>query len=160
MDRIIQNNIDIIESTRLKVVRLSNQLLVGNFSSPHPFTFDDGTVLPSVSDYDSERLKVNFNETVIDEKSECKTVSLDFTLSQEVEWEMENWMKMWKHNDVDVVLCPLPMIQALQQTSDDLKSLLDSPFRAVRMKDRIKKTSSIDTFCIGDTNGKAFRTLV
>ena len=41
MDRIIQNNIDIIESTRLKVVRLSNQLLVGNFSSPHPFTFDD-----------------------------------------------------------------------------------------------------------------------
>ena len=160
MDSIIQNNIDIIESTRLKVVRLSNQLLVGNFSSPHPFTFDDGTVLPSVSDYDSERLKVNFNETVIDEKSECKTVSLDFTLSQEVEWEMENWMKMWKHNDVDVVLCPLPMIQALQQTSDDLKSLLDGPFRAVRMKDRIKKTASINTFCIGDTNGKSFRTLV
>lgn len=176
MDSIIQNNVDIIESTRLKVVRLSNGLLVGNFSSPHDFTFDDGTVLPRVSDYDSMRLKVNFNETVVDDKivrqgnesSYISTVSLDFTLSQEVEWEMENWIKMWKHNDVDIVLCPLPMIQALQQTSDDLrlvivkfcKSLLDSPFRAVRMKDRIKKTASINTFCIGDTNGKSFRTLV
>ena len=162
MDRIMENNVDIIESTRLKVVRLSNQLLVGNFSSPHPFTFDDGTVLPAVSDYDSERLKVNFNETVVDiKKYWIKTVQLDFTLSQEVEWEMENWVKMWKHNDVDIVLCPLPMIQALQQVEDyGLEGVLESPFRAVRMKDRIKKTSSIDTFCVGDTSGKSFRTLV
>jgi hypothetical protein len=150
MDRIIQNNIDIIESTRLKVVRLSNQLIVGNFSSPHDFTFEDGTILPKVSDYDSIRLKVNFNETVVDDNlaKKYKTIMLDFTLSDEVIREMEVWHKMWQHNDVDIVLCPLPMIQALQQTDDDLKSLLDSPFRAVRMKDRIKKLSSIDTFTI------------
>ena len=168
MDSIIQNNVDIIESTRLKIVRLSNGLLVGNFSSPHDFTFDDGTVLPRVSDYDSMRLKVNFNETIIDDKivrqgnesNYISTIQLDFTLSQEVDWEIETWMKIYEHKDVDVVLCPLPMIQAMQQNSDDLKSLLDSPFRAVRMKDRIKKTASINTFCIGDTNGKSFRTLV
>ena len=162
MDRIIQNNIDIIESTRLKVVRLSNQLIVGNFSSPHDFTFEDGTILPKVSDYDSIRLKVNFNETVVDDNlaKKYKTIMLDFTLSDEVIREMNVWHKMWQHNDVDIVLCPLPMIQALQQNSDDLKSLLDGPFRAVRMKDRIKKTASINTFCIGDTNGKSFRTLV
>jgi hypothetical protein len=150
MDRIIQNNIDIIESTRLKVVRLSNQLIVGNFSSPHDFTFEDGTILPKVSDYDSIRLKVNFNETVVDDNlaKKYKTIMLDFTLSDEVIREMNVWHKMWQHNDVDIVLCPLPMIQALQQTDDDLKSLLDSPFRAVRMKDRIKKLSSIDTFTI------------
>ena len=146
----MKNNSDILESTRLKVVRLSNQLIVGNFSSPHDFTFEDGTILPAVSDYDSIRLKVNFNETVVDDNlaKKYKTIMLDFTLSDEVIREMEVWHKMWQHNDVDIVLCPLPMIQALQQTDDDLKSLLDSPFRAVRMKDRIKKLSSIDTFTI------------
>ena len=62
---------------------------------------------------------------------------------------MKEWLKMWEHNDVDIVLCPLPMIQALQQGHEsNFMSLLNSPFRAVRMKDRIKKLSSIDTFTI------------
>jgi hypothetical protein len=145
MDKIIQNNIDIMESTRLKVVRLSNQLLVGNFSSPHDFTFDD-----------SMRLKVNFNETVLDDKiirhhensQYISTVRLDFTLSEEVKWEMEMWYKMFKHNDVDIVLCPLPMIQALTQEGYTSGWLINSPFRAVRMKDRILKTVSCNTFTI------------
>ena len=146
-----------MESTRLKVVRLSNQLLVGNFSSPHDFTFDDGTILSKVSDYDSMRLKVNFNETVVDDKivrhhensQYISTVTLDFTLSEEVKWEMEVWMKMYQHNDVDIVLCPLPMIQALYKDEYDRGAkLLETPFRAVRMKDRILKTVSCNTFTI------------
>ena len=161
MDDIMKNNSDILESTRLKVVRLSNQLIVGNFSSPHPFTFDDGTILPAVSDYDSMRLKVTFIEEIIpgpkginrpDIEQLWKDVVLSFSLSQEVFNEMEIWHKMWQHNDVDVVLCPLPMIQALEEQT----ILKNTPFRGVRMKDRIKKTSSIDTFCIGSTS---FRTL-
>ena len=142
----MKNNSDILESTRLKVVRLSNQLIVGNFSSPHDFTFEDGTILPKVSDYDSIRLKVNFNETVVDDNlaKKYKTIMLDFTLSDEVIREMEVWHKMWQHNDVDIVLCPLPMIEALKGST----ILTTTPFRAVRMKDRIKKLSSIDTFTI------------
>jgi len=141
-----------------QITKLSNGLKVANFSSPHPFTFEDGSVIPAVNNNDSQRLKVNFNETIIDTKvydylgalntREFNTISLDFTLSQEVDWEIEVWYKMWKHNDVDIVLCPLPMIQALQKTGDDLQSLLSSPFRAIRMKDRIKKLISIDTFTI------------
>ena len=148
-DRIIQNNIDIIESTRLKVTRLSNQLLVGNFSSPHAFTFDDGTVLDAVSDYDSMRLKVNFNEYLIDQHpfKPIKTIGLTFTLSEEVRWEMATWVKMWEHKDVDIVLCPLPMIQVLNEVRNG-NDTFKSPFRAVRMKDRIQKTVSCDTFTI------------
>ena len=150
-------NSDILESTRLKVVRLSNQLIVGNFSSPHQFTFDDGTKLDAVSDYDSMRLKVDFNETIIEdtiirhhENSQyISTISLDFTLSDEVKREMEVWIKMYQHNDVDIVLCPLPMIQALYKDEYDRGAkLLKTPFRAVRMKDRILKTVSCDTFTI------------
>jgi len=156
MDSIMQNNSDILESTRLKVVRLSNQLLVGNFSSPHAFTFDDGTVLDAVSDYDSMRLKVDFNETIVDdhiirhhENSQyISTVTLNFTLSDEVKREMEVWMKMYQHNDVDIVLCPLPMIQALKAEGLVNGWIVNSPFRAVRMKDRILKTVSCNTFTI------------
>ena len=143
----------LLESNRLKVVRLSNQLIVGNFSSPHQFTFDDGTVLDAVSDYDSMRLKVNFIEEIIpspigvkriDIEQMWTDVSLSFELSEEVYNEIDIWQKMWQHNDVDIVLCPLPMIQALK------KELIikDTPFRAVRMKDRIKKTVSCNTFTI------------
>ena len=48
-----------------QITKLSNGLKVGNFSSPHPFTFEDGSVIPAVNNNDSQRLKVNFNETVI-----------------------------------------------------------------------------------------------
>jgi len=152
----MKNNLDILESSRFKTVRLSNQLIVGNFSSPHSFTFEDGSVLDAVSDYDSERLKVTFIETVVRDEhkfrklhNDVSTVQLKFTLSQEVDNEIMAWLKMWEHNDVDIVLCPLPMIQALQQGHEsNFVSLLNSPFRAVRMKDRIKKLSSIDTFSI------------
>jgi len=102
------------------------------------------------------RLKVNFNETVLDDKiirhhensQYISTVRLDFTLSEEVKWEMEMWYKMFKHNDVDIVLCPLPMIQALTQEGYTSGWLINSPFRAVRMKDRILKTVSCNTFTI------------
>jgi hypothetical protein len=150
-DTIMKNNLDILESSRFKTVRLSNQLIVGNFSSPHPFTFDDGSVLDAVNDYDSERLKVIFNETVVQVivgDKHHKTVSLDFSLTVDVLEEMEIWEKMWKHNDVDVVLCPLVMIQALKSISNVDLVADKTPFRAVRLKDRIKKLASIDTFSI------------
>jgi len=149
-DTIMKNNLDILESSRFKTVRLSNQLIVGNFSSPHPFTFDDGSVLDAVSDYDSMRLKVTFIETIVQERVEPahKTVSLDFSLTKDVLEEMEIWEKMWKHNDVDVVLCPLVMIQALKSISNVDLVADKTPFRAVRLKDRIKKLASIDTFSI------------
>ena len=148
----------LLESNRLKVVRLSNQLIVGNFSSPHQFTFDDGTVLDAVSDYDSMRLKVNFIEEIlpspigvkrIDIEQMWTDVSLSFELSEEVYNEIDIWQKMWQHHHVDTVLCPLPMIQALYKDEYDRGAkLLETPFRAVRMKDRILKTVSCNTFTI------------
>ena len=147
-DVIMKNNLDILESSRFKTIRLSNQLIVGNFSSPHSFTFEDGSVLDAVSDYDSMRLKVIFNETIIQERSTVMTVSLDFSLTADVLEEMELWKKVWKHNDVDIVLCPLPMIQALKSISNVDLVADKTPFRAVRLKDRIKKLASIDTFSI------------
>ena len=147
------------------IITLSNGKKVANFSSPHSFTFTDGSVIPAVSNEESVRLKVNFNEKVDADGD----VELSFTLSEQVLNEMMYWLKRHSRGLVDVVFCPLPMITAIKDAIadydgvSDLPDLLwiiedysngnshllkDSPFRAIRMEDRIKKLVSIEKQCI------------
>ena len=169
-----------------EIITLSNGKKVANFSSPHPFTFTDGSVIPAVSKEESERLKVTFIET--EHQDETGDISLRFELSKDVRFEMRYWVAMYNVGYVDVVFCPLPMITAIKdeerehddhlteyhnhydhhQVYDDqerpwipevlsiLVSQRDeyehriktSPFRAIRMEDRIEKLVSIDKQCI------------
>lgn len=124
------------------IYTLSNGKKVANFSSPHDFTFTDGTVLPKVSNYVSNRLKVNFNESVDENNGD---VELSFSLSDDVWSEMYLWEYLHAIKMVDVVYCPLPMITAIKNTNYQLKK---SPFRAIRMEDRIKKLVSIEKQCL------------
>lgn len=126
------------------IITLTNGKRVANFSSPHPFTFVDGTVLPAVSNEDSEMLKVTFTEHLENEKGD---ISLSFTLSPVVLEEMEKWESLQGRGEVDVVFCPLPMLTAISQTIGD-EYLLHSPFRGIRLEDRIKKLASIDKQCL------------
>jgi len=170
-----------------EIITLSNGKKVANFSSPHPFTFTDGSVIPAVSEEESERLKVNFIEN--EHPDESGDISLKFTLSTDVMFEMRYWVAMYNVGYVDVVFCPLPMITAIRDAEDshsqewsewneyysnqgsdgreqeplasELLGILvsqkaqysyaylkNSPFRAIRMEDRIKKLLSIDKQCI------------
>ena len=174
-----------------EIITLSNGKKVANFSSPHSFTFTDGSVIPAVDAEESVRLKVTFNED-IDENGD---VMLDFTLSDAVIEEMKYWMKLWENKEVDVVFCCLPMITAIKDAQIEhahdtdrwyndiqwaeevnssykdtpapeipkvlepfvvkgledmyhLTNLKSSPFRAIRMEDRIEKLISIEKQCI------------
>ena len=122
---------------------LSNGKKVGNFSSPHDFTFEDGHILPACTAEESERLKVTFNEVIDDDGD----VTLSFDLSDEVWDEMYEWMEVWDQSLVDYVFIPLPMMTAIKQVwSQEL--IKDSPFRCIRIEDRIKKLASINKQCI------------
>lgn len=165
-----------------EIITLSNGKKVANFSSPHSFTFTDGSEIPAVDAEESVRLKVTFNEDV-DEDGDVK---LSFTLSDAVIKEMEYWMNMYTDNKVDVVFCPLPMITAIKEEilefdkeysrmelqaeipgglpvweldqyferyspkvyDAGVYNLKASPFRAVRMEDRIEKLLSIEKQCL------------
>lgn len=169
-----------------EIITLSNGKKVANFSSPHPFTFTDGSVIPAVSKEESERLKVTFIEN--EHSDESGDMSLRFELSRDVMFEMRYWVAMYNVGYVDVVFCPLPMITAMKDAAAELDdewqeyhnhydnqpafddnqkpwtpevlSILvsqkdeyehrvkTSPFRAIRMEDRIKKLVSIDKQCI------------
>lgn len=124
-----------------EIVTLSNGLRVANFSSPHEFKFTDGSVLPARSPEEAEAWKVNFHEEV-DEDGDIK---LSFSLSQDVYDQIFHWESMREEGLVDYVFCPLPMITALKESGFNIKS---SPFRSVRIEDRINKLVSIDKRCI------------
>lgn len=125
----------------MQVITLTNGKKVANFSSPHPFTFTDGTVLPAVSDDMADYLKVTFIEHIDDNGD----TSLTFALSSQVRNHMTTCTNAWVKGKVDVVFCPLPMITAMHDKGYNVKN---SPFRAVRIEDRIKKLISIDKQCI------------
>lgn len=123
------------------ITTLTNGKKVANFSSPHEFKFTDGSILPAVSDELAEAYKVTFNEKM----ALTGDVELSFTLNGMVKAEMHSWEQEYKRLHIDVVFCPLPMITALKEEGYDLKN---SPFRSVRIEDRIKKLVSIHKQCV------------
>jgi hypothetical protein len=124
------------------VITLSNGKRVVNFSSPHPFEFVDGSILPAVSPEDAEKYKVTFIEEEVGDKGD---ISLSFSLSEEVIGRMVKLQKMWYDELVDVVFVPLPMLVAM---GDIGLNVINFPFRAILIEDRIKKLISIDKQCI------------
>lgn len=138
LEAVTINEVDPMETT--VIVTLSNGKTVANFSSPHSFKFTDGSEIPAVSNEESERLKVTFIETV-DEQGD---VTLKFELSEAVRTEMKHWYTLYLQGKIDVVFCCLPMITALNEIGYGVKN---SPFRACRIEDRIKKLLSIDKQC-------------
>lgn len=125
----------------LGIVTLSNGKRVANFSSPHSFTFTDGSILPAVSNEEANRLKVTF----IEEVDEDGDVQLSFDLSNEVLDKMGEWQDAHQNNIVDVVYCPLPMITAMKNMGIKIKQ---TPFRSIRIEDRIAKLVSIEKQCL------------
>lgn len=125
----------------MNIVTLSNGKRVANFSSPHEFVFEDGSVLPAVDALEAKRLEVTFVE--IDMGS--GDLSLTFRLSQAVADSMYEWTHKWLEGAVDVVFCCQPMMEALKSMGFATKL---SPFRSIRIEDRIKKLVSIHKQCI------------
>lgn len=136
------------------VATLKNGLRVANFSSPHPFTFDDGTVLDAcpkdtvlggILDTEEKEYKQKRNGV------EFTDIDLSFKLSDTCKIMLDFICR--RHN-IDIVLVPLPVLQCLQTVPHIPGPQLDFvkrcllKCRAVRMKDRITKVIYSDRFCI------------
>ena len=121
----------------IKIVTLSNGKRVGNFSSPHHFVFTDGSILPAVSERDASWYAVTFIEDDLGNGD----IKLSFELTKPIWNLMIKWNEAWGTKEVDVVFCPLPMITALHNQGYNVRN---SPFRCIRIEDRVKKLISID----------------
>ena len=151
----------------MPVITLSSGVRVANFSSPHAFTFDDGSVLPSCS---KERSKAGMLRAV--EKEEAKNgwvdIDLNFEMSEKIAEMLIRSIQQSKDEKIDVVVVPYAVLTAWKGEYGDAVSalLLEAakkvlgeqdacygrwwepvPFRTIRMADRITKTCCHDKFC-------------
>ena len=131
-----------------RIYTLKNGLRVSNFSSPHSFVFTDSTVIPAVDKERAQALRLDVVEHKVSQRnSRFRTVMLDWTLSERVSDEIDYWYTFFAMKKVDVVIVPLPVMVALRKVWDQ-KKILKSPFRVIRVADRITKRIHVDKFCI------------
>lgn len=135
------------------VVTLSNGLRVANFSSPHPFTFVDEHVLPACSPERAQWLMLEAREVELRNHvmqnwgaAQVGVPITDVILS----WEltpvvMTEIKRLHEVDDIDIVLVPLPVMQALKEFCPDTS--LYKKCRVIRTADRVNKTIYIDKFC-------------
>lgn len=139
----------------LPTVTLSNGLTVANYSSPHPFTFTDGTILPACS---NERATLTMLET----NEICSTYTLNGVEISDVriDWRLTEYLKV-ECNDIiwamrlnilkwDIILVPLPFMTAWKHHYEHAYhyTVPNPPFRVIRVADRITKEIHIDKFCV------------
>lgn len=128
------------------IITLKNGLKVANFSSFHPFEFEDGMILPGVP-------REECIENMLDREDEIISTDLfitihpKFLLNNTIKERLDYWTHKWINKEVDIVLTPLPVIQAMK---DDpvWHHVLSSPFRTIYVIDRISKVISTTKFCI------------
>jgi hypothetical protein len=131
----------------MPIITLANGLKVGNFSSPHPFTFTTGEILPRCSEKRVKALELVSKETIYKTLIGTQLVDniqLSFELDEQLELELEACLIQYSTLVVDIILVPLPVMTCLRKPRLELAS----PFRVIRTADRETKAIYPDRFCL------------
>jgi|APGre2960657404_1045060.scaffolds.fasta_scaffold150721_1 hypothetical protein len=120
------------------VVELKNGIRIANFSSPHPFKFDDGTILPACSPERAKALMLESTEREIP-RGRWTDIELEFSLSDSVRQAVR---ELELRTDIDIILVPFPVLEALEKAE-----CYTQKCRVVRVADRVNKTIYSDKFC-------------
>ena len=117
----------------LPTVILSNGLRVANYSSPHPFTFDDGSVLPRCSDERATMTMLKKHKTdrkIFESKSGVEFIKqkVRYTLSWFVAEDIRKIMHVFDSGKLpwDLIIAPLPVVDGMVTAGYDV---LASPQR-------------------------------
>ncbi|OGM08836.1 hypothetical protein A2Z67_02405 [Candidatus Woesebacteria bacterium RBG_13_36_22] len=130
------------------IITLSSGLRVGNFSSPYAFEFEDGTILPAIDDITAKLGTLDRDDEIVQIGKIYSTIHPVFKLNNMIEFELDQWINVFLDDKVDIVIVPLPVLQAMQSDKGWKSSILSLPFRTIYIVDRIKKIISINKFCI------------
>lgn len=120
------------------VLTLRNGIRVANFSSPHPFHFVTGEVLPACDEERCRHLSAVAKE-VETERDGWIDIQLAFELGNEC---VEEIVRLEADDSIDVILAPLPIVQAARAAG------IGTKLRTVRMADRVQKLAHVDRFCV------------
>ena len=159
---------------KFPIITLKNGIRIGNFSSPHTFTFKDGSVLPACSKERALDLMLNAAEVEEQNRPSDKNYSwtdiqLKYSLSDRVEEALKEALQFdgEEERQFDVLLVPFPVLTSIHEAfrlMDDfrnygpdasqwqkdrwefLRDALDL-CRTGRLFDRAEKILHIDRFC-------------
>jgi hypothetical protein len=128
---------------RYPSITLSNGLRVANLSSPHPFNFVDGSILPAC---DPERVRAGSLDRVDSESPfpglpGITAVIPKFKLNELLREELR---QLQSDTAVDVILVPFPVLEAIRE--DGLYNELTKS-ATICVADRMTKAIFIDRFC-------------
>ena len=121
------------------MITLKNGLRVENFSSPHDFIFEDGSVLPGVDEATAREYVVRPIEKLCD-NGRWVDVELSFSMTGKV---MERLSRLQKDETIDIIIVPMPMMTAIKAAGMSIGKC-----RVIRLVDRVKKIVSASHFCI------------
>ena len=125
------------------MIKLDNGLKVVNYSSPHPYTFDTGEILPACEDSVSRKsmLKAEHAMTSATIRDiDIQEVSIKYRLPA---WMAKELINISAIDDVDIILIPYPVMTAVKETE---YGLLKS--RVCKLTDRVTKVISSTQFCV------------
>ena len=131
---------------KLPVITLINGLVVANYSSPHTFEFEDGSVLGACNKDRCMITELIPLETI---HSRCLT-HIDIVLRYNMTWFLEEEFKQILESKPlwDVIITPLPVMKAWAEQRKRNNILPYGPWRTGRLVDRYNKILSISKFCI------------
>lgn len=132
-------------------VVLTNGLRVANFSSPHPFNFEDGSVLEACAPDRVKAGALNREDEVrpwgMWDREDIVAVVPKFSLSEQV-WSL--LVELEQDKGIDIVLIPFPVLEALRNA----KGMGGIPYLematkvgTICVKDRTTKEIYINRFC-------------
>ena len=119
---------------------LSNGLVVANFSSPHQFNFEDGTILGACSPNRAKALMLESSEKETYNAGGWTDIQLQFKMSKVI---MEAIVNSRCAMGIDIILVPFPVMEALK-----LENLPVGKMRVIRVKNRVTKEIFCDRFCV------------
>ena len=108
------------------VITLKGGLKIGNFSSPHPFTFTTGEVLPACSNERAKELMLVVNEVETQHPDVLEgdriyhgwtDIEITFSISEEVLEELGKLTTDWRDDKFDLLLVPFPVLNAVKQAA-------------------------------------------
>ena len=119
---------------------LNNGLKVANFSSPHPFVFEDGTSLGACSPERAKDLMLQAVETEVPNEGGWTDIGLEFRMTEAVASALD---EVETDTDVQVLLVPLPVMTAIRSAGRPIGKA-----RVIRVVDRVSKAISCNKFCV------------
>ena len=120
---------------------------VVNYSSPHPYTFHTGEVLPACSDEVAQETKLEANHGKVYNDKGWLDVSISYCLSK---MQHEELPKLIAFNEIDIILVPYPVLNALKECweHDERWDDVFYKVRVCKLHDRITKVIRADEFCV------------